>query len=59
MNRILKIKPDITITAARNIVNTRNYVIHTYDSLSEEILCGIVVNDLPILKDEIRAILES
>ena len=59
MNRTLKIKPDIPITAARNIVNTRNYVIHAYDSLSQEILWGIVVNDLPVLKEEIRTILDS
>ncbi len=38
MNRILKICPDINITSARKIVDTRNYVIHSYDSLIPEIL---------------------
>lgn len=33
MNRILKACPDIPITSARRIVNTRNYLIHGYDSL--------------------------
>ena len=59
MNRALKIKPDIPITASRNIVNTRNYVIHAYDSLSEEILWGIVINDLPVLKEEIKTLLAT
>lgn len=54
MNRILKINPDINITSARKIVDTRNYVIHAYDSLIPEILWAIVINHLPILKDEIE-----
>lgn len=43
MNRILKIKEDISITNARKIVNARNYVIHGYDSLRHEILWAIVI----------------
>ena len=39
MNRILRIHPDISITSARKIVDTRNFVIHSYDSLIPEILC--------------------
>lgn len=56
-NRILKIRNDITITNARKIVNTRNYVIHGYDSLRHEILWAIVINDLPLLKSEVIRIL--
>lgn len=41
MNRILHILPDIPITSARKIVDTRNYVIHSYDSLIPEILWAI------------------
>ncbi len=53
MNRILKINPDIPITSARRIVNTRNYLIHGYDSLREDLLWGIVINHLPLLKEEV------
>ena len=42
VNRILKIQPDIKITSARKIVDTRNYVIHAYDSLKPDILWAIV-----------------
>ena len=59
MNRILKIYPDIPITSARRIVNTRNYLIHGYDSLREDLIWAIVINHLPILKNEIVQILES
>ncbi|MDE5683707.1 MAG: DUF86 domain-containing protein, partial [Muribaculaceae bacterium] len=38
MNRILKIQPDIELSSARKIVNTRNLVIHSYDSLDKEII---------------------
>lgn len=56
-NRILRIRNDIKITNARKIVNTRNYVIHGYDSLRHEILWAIVINDIPLLKAEIIRIL--
>lgn len=41
MNRILKIDPRIDISSARKIVDTRNYVIHAYDSLKPDILWAI------------------
>lgn len=57
MNQILKIRPDIPVTAARKIVDTRNFVIHAYDSLKPDILWGIVINHMPLLKQEIMACL--
>ncbi len=59
MNRILKEYPDISITNARRIVDTRNYVIHGYDSLALDILWSIVVNHLPKLKIEISTLINS
>ena len=57
MNLILKLYPDIKVTSARKIVDTRNFVIHSYDSLFPEILWSIVVNHLPKLKGELECIL--
>ena len=57
MNRILKIQPNINITAARKVVDTRNYVIHSYDSLLPDILWSIVINHLPKLEEEIQILL--
>ena len=59
MNRILKIRPDINITSARKIVDTRNYVILAYDSLKPDILWAIVINHIPRLKRDILHIIES
>ncbi len=57
MNRILKIEPEINVTSARKIVDTRNYVIHAYDSLKPDILWAIVINHIPRLKADILNIL--
>ncbi|MEZ3578255.1 MAG: DUF86 domain-containing protein [Muribaculaceae bacterium] len=59
MNRILKSCPDIPITSARRIVNTRNYLIHGYDSLKEDLIWAIVINHLPLLKSEVIQLLET
>ena len=48
LNQALKIDNEISITDARKIVGTRNYVIHAYDSLRPEMLWKIVINDIPV-----------
>jgi uncharacterized protein with HEPN domain len=59
MSRILKENTKIMITNSRKIVDTRNYIIHGYDSLTTDILWSIVVNHLPVLKKEIENILNN
>lgn len=59
MGRILKINPSVPITSARKIVDTRNYVIHAYDSLKPDILWAIVVNHFPKLKSELLSLLSE
>lgn len=59
MNRILKINSEIEITSARKIVDTRNYVIHAYDSLKPDILWAIVINHIPRLKADIQRLVED
>lgn len=57
VNNILKMDSEISISSARKIVNTRNYIIHGYDCLDNEILWSIVINHLPKLKAEIASLL--
>lgn len=59
MNQVLKINPNISITASRKIVDTRTFVIHAYDSLKPDILWGIVINHMPLLKKEVEALLNG
>lgn len=57
VSRILKLSPYYPINNARKIVDTRNRIIHGYDSVSKEIIWGIVIRDLPKLETEIRGLL--
>ena len=59
MNQALKLDGNIPVTAARKVVDTRNFVIHAYDSLKPDILWGIVVNHLPLLKQEVESLLKT
>lgn len=52
-NRILKINPDINISDARRIVDLRNWVIHGYDKVDDIIIWGILIKDLPKLKEQV------
>ena len=57
LSRILKCDEAIVITNSRKIVDTRNRIIHGYDSVSDDVIWGIVIRHLPILKIEIEALL--
>jgi uncharacterized protein with HEPN domain len=52
-NRILSKDPEFPINNARKIVNLRNYVIHSYDNISDESIWAIIINNLPELKKDI------
>ena len=56
-NRILALKPDIAITSARKIVDTRNRISHGYDSVSDDIVWAIIIRDIPVLKEEVEKLL--
>jgi uncharacterized protein with HEPN domain len=56
-NRILKLDVNLTISHARRIVDLRNFVIHSYDSIDNVIIWGIVIKDLPLLKEQVVQLL--
>lgn len=58
MTRILKAEPNIKISDTRKIVDTRNRIIHGYDSVSEYILWGIIIRNLPTLDKEVKELLK-
>jgi uncharacterized protein with HEPN domain len=57
VSRILKSDSEFPIKNARKIVDTRNRIIHGYDSVSEDIIWSIVVRDIPKLKEEVRKLM--
>ena len=57
LSRILKRDGTILISNSRKIVDTRNKIIHGYDSVSDDVIWGIVIRHLPILQIEIQELL--
>jgi uncharacterized protein with HEPN domain len=57
MSRILKENNHIEISNSKKIVDVRNRIIHGYDSVSDDIIWGIVVKNLPILQKEVEVLL--
>jgi uncharacterized protein with HEPN domain len=59
MNRIIKLDNEFPIENARNIIGTRNRIIHSYDNISDEVIWTIVSRELPVLKKQIDQLLEA
>lgn len=52
-------KKDNTISYTRQIVDTRNRIIHRYDEVSDEMIWSIIIKYLPVLKTEIEHLLSE
>ena len=59
MNRILNKDSTFEFSNARKIVDTRNRIIHGYDTVSDDIVWSIVIKHIPILKNEIQNLLNE
>ena len=59
MNRILIKDITVQFSNARKIVDTRNRIIHGYDTVSDDIVWSIVIKHIPILKVEIQKMISA
>jgi uncharacterized protein with HEPN domain len=59
MRRIKELNPDFIVTDSRKIIDTRNRIIHGYDSVSADVIWLIITLDLPILEKEISELLKT
>lgn len=59
INRILKIQRDFPLPNAREIINTRNRIIHGYDSVKPEFLWSLVIRHIPNLKKDVEKIISE
>jgi len=59
MSRILKENSEIEISNSRKIVDVRNRIIHGYDSVSDDVIWGIVIKNLPVLQNEVEILLNE
>ena len=57
MSRILKENNNVEISNSRKIVDVRNRIIHGYDSVSDDVIWGIVIKNLPVLQKEVEILL--
>lgn len=60
MNRLRKVDPLFTdrISEYRGIISFRNVLIHGYDKINDDVTWQIIENRLPILRNEIDALLK-
>lgn len=59
MNRILTKDSSILISNSRKIVDARNRIIHGYDTISDDVIWGIIIRHIPKLKIEVENFLEE
>ena len=59
LSRIMQKDESIIILNSRKIVDTRNRIIHGYDSVSDELVWGILLNHIPILQLNVQNLLEE
>jgi uncharacterized protein with HEPN domain len=59
VRKIIKLRPDINISFARQIIDTRNKVVHAYDAVNNAIVWKIIVKDISVLREEAAALLEQ
>jgi uncharacterized protein with HEPN domain len=57
INRILKADTSIEIKNAKEIIGTRNRIIHSYDKISDEVIWTIVSRELPDLLEEVKTLM--
>jgi uncharacterized protein with HEPN domain len=57
--RLIKLNPEIRISEASEIIGARNYIAHEYESVSYILITRTLTDHLPILKEEVKKLLEE
>jgi uncharacterized protein with HEPN domain len=53
VRRLLAIRPEIKISAAKKIIGLRRIISHAYDSVEPELIWSIIQRDIPVLSEEV------
>jgi uncharacterized protein with HEPN domain len=59
LNRIRKYDADFVVPESRAIIETRNRVIHGYDSVTTDFLWSLVIRHIPNLLADVKALLQK
>ena len=58
VNKLKQVNTNITLSNSKQIIDFRNRIIHSYDSIDNSIVWVIIKKHLPILRQEIESLLE-
>jgi uncharacterized protein with HEPN domain len=59
VNRIIKRDKLFKLNNARQIIGTRNRIIHGYDKVTDDLIWSIIINHLPKLREEVENLLKQ
>ncbi len=59
ISKLLKLEGAIQISYSRMIVDLRNKIIHSYNSVNNDVIWKIIIKDIPILEKEITALINQ
>ena len=59
ITHLLKNNSDIILNNAKAVINTRNRVIHGYDSVTPEFLWSLVIKHIPQLHKDVLSLLQN
>jgi uncharacterized protein with HEPN domain len=54
VNKFDQLHPELSLENARKIIGFRNRLIHAYDAVDTSVIWAILVNHLPLLKEELK-----
>lgn len=57
INQLNRLNPELHVSSVKQIISFRNLLIHSYNSVSDNIIWQTINNDLPVLKAEVVSIL--
>jgi len=57
VKRLLDRDNSIALSNSRKIIDARNRIAHGYDTVSDDLIWGIIINHLPKLKTEVEGLL--
>lgn len=58
VSKLLKTNPEFPLSFARQIVDMRNRVIHSYDTVDNTLVWKTIMKDVPVLLQEVKALLD-
>ncbi len=59
LKRAIQLNPELSISNSKKIIGLRNIINHVYYEIEYDRIWMIIVKDLPILKSEVKKILEE